>query len=149
MPVEPQTKRAVSFFNSQNLFRHAKDAFGHYHPNYDPEKLAAAVFMVRGWVVASVHFYTGVPDAERSPMWPDYWTGRLTATRRVGIVVTSQRRRYRIQRVRLRDGTRHDVPVQREKGIDLWLGLDVVRIARNAQCGGDLQSGPGSGRSGA
>ena len=34
-----------------------------------------------------------------------------------------------IERVRLRDGTTHDVPVQREKGIDLRFGLDVVRIA--------------------
>ena len=34
---EPAIKRAVSFFDGQNLFRRAKAAFGHYHPNYDPK----------------------------------------------------------------------------------------------------------------
>ena len=30
---EPEFKRAVSFLDGQNLLRHAKDAFGHHHPN--------------------------------------------------------------------------------------------------------------------
>ncbi len=84
--------------------------------------------------VASIRFYSGVPDAERSPMWHGYWMRRLTAMRRAGIVVTSRRLRYRVERVRLLDGATHDVMVQREKGIDLRLDLDVVRMARN----GDL-----------
>jgi len=33
----------------QNLYRHAKDAFGHHHPNHDPSKLADAVCAERGW----------------------------------------------------------------------------------------------------
>ena len=28
--------RAIAFFDGQNLFGHAKSAFGHSHPNYDP-----------------------------------------------------------------------------------------------------------------
>ena len=48
MLIEPEIKRAVSFFDGQNLYRHAKDAFGHYHPNFDPLKLADAVCMERG-----------------------------------------------------------------------------------------------------
>ena len=31
------------------------------------------------------------------------------------------------------DGSIHELPVEREKGIDLRLGLDVVRMARNAE----------------
>ncbi len=131
MPVEPVTKRAVSFFDGQNLFRHAKDAFGHHHPNYDPNKLAAAVCAANGWVAAGVRFYTGVPDAARDPTWHGYWTRRLTEMSRSGILVTSRKLRYRIERVRLPDGTTHDVPAQREKGIDLRIGLDVVRMARS------------------
>ena len=38
MHRETANKRAVSFIDGQNLFRHAKDAFGYYHPNYDPYK---------------------------------------------------------------------------------------------------------------
>ena len=133
MPEEPKEKRAVSFFDGQNLFRHAKDAFGHHHPNYDPVRLAAAVCAASGWVAAGVRFYTGVPDAARSPMWHGYWTRRLTAMRRAGVTVTARKLRYRVERVRLPDGSVYDVPVQREKGIDLRLGLDVVRMARNGE----------------
>lgn len=64
-------------------------------------------------------------------MWHGYWTRRLTALRRAGVDVTARRLSSRIERVRLPDGTTHAVPVQREKGIDLRLGLDVVRLARN------------------
>ena len=131
MPEEPTVKRAVSFFDGQNLFRHAKDAFGHHHPNYDPVRLAAAVCDANGWISAAVRFYTGVPEAKSSPMWHGYWTRRLTALRRAGVDVTARRLSSRIERVRLPDGTTHAVPVQREKGIDLRLGLDVVRLARN------------------
>ena len=53
--------------------------------------------------------------------------------RRAGIVVTSRTLRYRVEQVRLLDGTVYELPVEREKGIDLRLGLDVVRMARNAE----------------
>ena len=72
MPEEPRRKRAVSFIDGQNLFRHAKDAFGHHHPNYDPVKLAAAVCAANGCDAAGIRFYTGVPDAARSPLWHGY-----------------------------------------------------------------------------
>ena len=48
MPEEPRTKRAVFFIDGQNLFRRAKDAFGHHHPNYDPVSLTAAVWVANG-----------------------------------------------------------------------------------------------------
>jgi hypothetical protein len=40
MPAEPDIQRAVLFIDGQNLYRHANDAFGHHHPNYDPRRLA-------------------------------------------------------------------------------------------------------------
>lgn len=133
MPNQPKITRAVSFIDGQNLFRHAKDAFGHHHPNYDPLKLAYAVCDANRWISREVRFYTGVPSAARSPMWHAYWSRRLTEMRRSGISVTSRPLRYRVERVRLADGTVHEVPVDREKGIDLRLGLDVVRMVRNGE----------------
>jgi len=133
MPAEPDIKRAVSFIDGQNLFRHAKDAFGHYHPNYDPQKLSDAVCHAHGWINRGVRFYTGVPSAERQLMWHGYWNRRLTAMRRAGITVTSRPLRYRVERVLLEDGSSHEIPVQREKGIDLRLGLDVVRMTRHEE----------------
>ncbi|MDE0250009.1 MAG: NYN domain-containing protein [Gammaproteobacteria bacterium] len=131
MPKEPAVKRAVSFFDGQNLFRHAKEVFGYYHPNYDPCKLAAAVCAARGWQLGEVRFYTGIPEAEHSAFWHSYWARRLTAMRRAGVTVISRRLRHRIEKVMLPDGIEHQIPVLREKGIDLRLGLDVVRMARS------------------
>ena len=133
MPDEPRVKRAVSFIDGQNLFRHAKDAFGHHHPNYDPRKLAEAVCDANGWMNGGVRFYTGVPSVRRAPMWHAYRTRRLTAMRRAGISVTSRALRYRVERVRLADGSIKEIPVAREKSIDLRLDLHVVRMARNAE----------------
>ena len=133
VPPEPGIKRAVSFVDGQNLYRHAKEAFGHHHPNYDPHKLADAVCTAKHWVNSGVRFYTGIPSAFRSPMWHGYWNRRLTAMARAGIVVTARKLRYRIERVRLVDGSVHEIPVEREKGIDLRIGLDVVRMARNGE----------------
>ncbi len=51
--------------------------------------------------------------------------------RHAGITATSRRLRHQTQRITLPDATEHMVPVLHEKGIDLRLGLDVVRLARN------------------
>ncbi|MCY3880143.1 MAG: NYN domain-containing protein [Rhodobacteraceae bacterium] len=118
MVQAPKTRRAVSFIDGQNLFRHAKDAFGHHHPNYDPVKLTEAVCNANNWDCISVRFYTGVPESNRSAMWHGYWVRRLNAMRNAGVAVTSRPLRY------------SDNGKPREKGIDLRLGLDVVRMAR-------------------
>ncbi len=131
MRNEPEVKRAVSFIDGQNLFRHAKDAFGHHHPNYDPRKLAEAVCAAKGWINSGVRFYTGVPDAKQSAMWHGYWTRRLVAMRRAGVAVTTRPLHYRSERVLRADGSVYENAAGREKGIDLRLGLDVVRMARN------------------
>jgi hypothetical protein len=56
MATEPVTKRAVAFFDGQNLFRHAKAAFGHFHPNYDVTKLFEAVCSANGWQPFGIRF---------------------------------------------------------------------------------------------
>ena len=63
-------------------------------------------------------------------MWHGYWTNRISAMRRTGITVVSRPLRYRAESVGLPDGSSHKITVGREKGIDLRLGLDVVRMAR-------------------
>ena len=133
VPPEPRTKRVVSFFDGQNLYWHAKAAFGHQHPNYDPNLLSEAVCRSNGWQSHGVRFYTGIPSADRDPRWHGYWQRRLLSMRRAGIHVTSRQIRYRTKEVRLTDGTRHRIDATQEKGIDLRLGLDVVRLARQGQ----------------
>ncbi len=48
VPAEPLVKRAVAFFDGQNLFHAAKEAFGHRFPNYDPPALAKRICQERG-----------------------------------------------------------------------------------------------------
>ena len=129
MACEPRVKRAVSFIDGQNLYRHAKDAFGHHHPNYDPIKLSVAVCSACGWTSSGVRFYTGTPAAEQSPMWHGYWERRLLSMRRAGITVFSRPIRYRTKTIQLPSGQIVESEVGQEKGIDLRLGLDVVRLA--------------------
>lgn len=80
-------KRAITFFDAQNLYRHAKEAFGHKHPNFDPMKLSDAICKDKGWANHGVRFYTGVPDARHDPRWQGYWSNRFLAMRRQGIIV--------------------------------------------------------------
>jgi len=130
---EPKTKNAMAFFDGQNLFRHAKDAFGHYHPNYDPIKLHKAVCAAKGWRPTLTRFYTGVPGRAEDPMWAAYWSNRVLAMKRVGVHVTTRPLRYRKQSVTGPDGVEHEVITAQEKGIDVRLALDLVSLARKKQ----------------
>ena len=133
MPFTASVKRAMAFFDAQNLYRHAKDAFGHHHPNFDPVKLHTAVCQSKGWRSAAVRFYTGVPAADRSPMWHGYWGNRVLALKRGGVHVTTRPIRYRIQKFEGEGGVVEETVVPQEKGIDLRLALDLVSLARKRQ----------------
>ena len=98
-----------------------------------PIKLSDAVCGENGWRRTATRFYTGVPAAERDPRWHGYWVRRLTAMRRAGVHVTSRKLRYSHETVTHPDGSSEELFVPREKGIDLRLGLDVVRMARGGQ----------------
>lgn len=134
MPPEPVDKRAVAFFDGQNLFHAARTAFGYTWPNYDPAALAAAVCDGQGWCLTQTRFYTGVPDAEDNPFWNHFWTHKLAMLGRKGVHVYSRSLRYRNQRVRLPDGGEHTFLTGEEKGIDVRIALDVIRLAHRGEC---------------
>jgi len=120
----------MGFFDAQNLFQHAKAAFGHHHPNFNPIKLHYAVCTAKGWTPNLVRFYTGVPEASRQPMWSGYWNNRILALKRQKVNVTTRKLRYRDTIVRNTDGTQETVTVAQEKGVDVRMALDVVKLAR-------------------
>jgi hypothetical protein len=130
---EPAEKRAIAFFDGQNLYRHAKEAFGHHYPNYEPVKLFDALCVREGWRPFGVRFYTGTPSANVTPMWHGFWSNKLLALRRAGVLVYSRPIRYREHDVTLRDGTTQRVVTPQEKGIDIRLALDVMRLALSKQ----------------
>jgi uncharacterized LabA/DUF88 family protein len=131
MAAEPAWKRVVAFIDGQNLFYSAKEAFGYTYPNYDALKLASLICASGpGWKLENVLFYTGVPDSADNPKWSHFWAGKLAVMGKQGVHVFSRPLRYRHQTVRLPDGGAHTVLVGREKGVDVRIALDVVRLAR-------------------
>jgi uncharacterized LabA/DUF88 family protein len=127
----PTQLQAIAFIDGQNLFHAAKEAFGYEWPNFDPVSLAESVCRAQGWTLKQVRFYTGVPDKEDNPFWHQFWTAKLLAMSRKKAYVFSRPLRYNNRTVRLPDGTQHTHLVGQEKGIDVRLALDVVRLALN------------------
>ena len=129
MNGEPEVKRAIAFVDGQNLFHAAREAFGYTYPNYDVSALAAQVCAAAGWTLAEVRFYTGIPDAGDNARWHHFWTHKLSAMGRQGVVVFSRPLRYRNRTVPLPDGTQHSFLTGEEKGIDVRIALDVIALA--------------------
>lgn len=126
MPPEP------SPIDGQNLFHAAKAAFGYSYPNYDVSALAAALCERQGWALVGVRFYTGIPSAQDQEFWNHFWTAKLGVMGTRGVVTYARPLRYRDQPVSLANGTTTTVLVGQEKGIDIRIALDVVRLAREA-----------------
>jgi len=131
MPVEPAIKRAVAFFDGQNLFHCAKAAFGYNFPNYDPVLLAAEVCRQQGWECVGTRFYTGIPDAADNQFWNHFWTAKGAQMGRQGVHVYTRSLRYRNKTIRLPDGTVHTFLDGDEKGIDVRIAVDVIRLAQS------------------
>jgi len=132
--VEPAVKRAIIFVDGQNLFHAVKEAFGYTFPNYDCRRLAAAVCSARDWNLKQVRFYTGVPAGQDDPFWNHFWNAKLAQMGRQGVWTYSRPLRYHDEIVILADGTQSRQLKGREKGIDLRIALDVVRMVLDDSC---------------
>ena len=130
MPTEPAEKRAIAFIDGQNLFYTVKTAFGYKYPNYDPQVLARKICELKGWRLAEIYFYTGVPDPVDNTSWHHFWMAKLAVMGTRGIHTFSRPLRYRNQTVVLPNGANTTFLVGQEKGIDVRIALDVVRLAR-------------------
>ena len=117
MPAEPLEKRAVAFFDGQNLFNAAKEAFGYQFPNYDPICLAAALCKQCGWDLRQVRFYTGIPAPAAGDRRTQFWNAKLAQLGRRGAFTFTRP---------LRHGS--------EKGIDVRIALDVVSTVLERRC---------------
>jgi uncharacterized LabA/DUF88 family protein len=129
MPQPPAVIRAITFFDGQNLFHSAKLAFGHKFPNYDPVALSQAVCASKGWQCEQVRFYTGVPDPSDNPFWNHFWVAKGAQMGREGVYVFTRPLRYRNKEIQLPGGGTHTFLDGDEKGIDVRLALDVIRLA--------------------
>lgn len=108
--------RVVVFIDGQNLYHLAKEAWGEgYHwPKYDPVRLAKELAALEpGRTLAEVRFYTGVPTARQNERWHAFWTAKTRAMENAGVVVFKGR-----------------ILNAREKGVDVRIALDLVRLTR-------------------
>jgi uncharacterized LabA/DUF88 family protein len=133
MVAEPTIKRTVAFFDGQNLFHAAREAFGYNYPNYEPQRLASHVCSARSWNLHNTYFYTGVPEITDDANWNRFWAAKLLAMSRSGVQVFSRSLRYRNRAIFLPDGASRSVMVGEEKGIDVRIALDVVRMAHKGE----------------
>jgi len=131
MITEPPIKRVVAFIDGQNLYHAARETFGYTYPNYDVAKLALAVCQTRGWTLGQVRFYTGVPDAHDNLFWNEFWAQKLATMGRQKVHTFHRPLRYRNQRVRLPDGKEHVFMAAEEKGIDVRIAIDIIRMAHH------------------
>lgn len=129
MPPEPAIKRTMAFFDGQNLFHAAKEAFGYTFPNYDPQKLASRICQSKSWNLQTIKFYTGIPDQADKPNWNHFWRDKLAVMGTRGIVTFTRPLRYRNQAITLPNGTTCTALVGVEKGIDVRIALDILRAA--------------------
>jgi hypothetical protein len=114
--------QAVVFFDGQNLFHLAKEAWAprplvpgspYGWPSYDVEKLAAALVQrVPGRGLSEIRFYTGVPDPTQNAFWHGFWSNKLRYLGSWGIYVYKGRIN----------------PGGQEKGVDVSLAIDLIRL---------------------
>lgn len=129
----PGEKRAISFIDGQNLFHSAREAFGYIYPNYDVKALAEAVCARESWNSTQIRFYTGIPDPSDNHFWNYFWKGKLSVMGRQGVYVYSRTLRYRNKVIRLSNGTSHSFLAGEEKGIDVRIAIDIIRLALRRQ----------------
>jgi uncharacterized LabA/DUF88 family protein len=116
---EPQEKRAVAFVDGQNLFHRAKEAFSLSEPTYDVHAIAATICQREGWALRQVRFYTGIPLKQYASRLLAGWEAKLARMGKQGVLTYTRPLRY--------SGT---PPIGREKGIDVRIALDMVRLGR-------------------
>jgi uncharacterized LabA/DUF88 family protein len=129
MMIEPAEKRAITFIDGQNLYHCAREAFGISHPNYDVRKLSEMVCQAGGWSLRQVRFYTGYPSQRDDPFWGYFWQRKLLAISRQNVFKFARPLRYRTRQITSEAGDDVSVRVAEEKGIDVRIAIDLIRMA--------------------
>ncbi|MEK7331470.1 MAG: NYN domain-containing protein [Candidatus Eisenbacteria bacterium] len=117
--------------DGQNLFHAARDAFGYRVPNFDPRRMAERLASGQGWRLDGVRFYTGLPSAAHNPKWHSLWQRRLATMGTRGIEVFAKPLRYRRVGAPSSKGDPVRILVGEEKGIDVRIAIDIIRLAHS------------------
>ena len=115
------TPRVIAFFDGQNIRYRSRDAFPGAGFDYDPKKLATLVASRQGWNLEETRYYTGIPDPRIDPEGASQSRRRLRRIEFSGSVLVTRLFRYNP------DGS------GREKGIDVRMALDILRLGMGRQ----------------
>jgi len=129
MSIEPAVKRAVIFIDGQNLYHSVKESFGYPFPNYDPLKLSQSICTHFNFSFVQTRFYTGVPKVGDNAFWHGFWSKKVQYMKTRGVYIYTRDLVYRNETVNCPNGQVLSTLVGSEKGIDVRICLDVVRLA--------------------
>ena len=91
--------------------------------------LTRALCRNQGWQLEQARFYTGILEPADDPFWSRFWSARLGVMGHQSVHVFSRPLRYRTKTVWLPDDSTHSFLTGEEKGIDVRIALDIVRMA--------------------
>lgn len=116
--------RAVVFVDYQNMYRGAREAFGYdAHPghfgNFRPISFGRVLTREEGCVLVQVRVYTGIPVPQRDRK------GNAIMQRRIASWVSDSPDKVEVFPRPLR----YPPSQGREKGVDVELAIDIVRLA--------------------
>ena len=118
--IEPKLKRVVTFFDIQNFYLTSKNAWGSSYPNFDPIALSTLVTSRHtDWKLTGIKLYTGLHDVKKNLHWHKFWMNKLNHHKSKDHRVTAF-----TTPLHYSGGCAH------EKGIDIRIALDLVRMAR-------------------
>jgi hypothetical protein len=78
----------------------------------------------------SAVLYRKTPSSRRS-FWHNFWSAKMAVMGRQGVRIFSRSLRYRNKTVTLSDGTQYTFLSGEEKGIDVRIALDIIRLAHH------------------
>jgi len=133
MPFEPPVKRTICFIDGQNLYHSVRESFGYSYPNYDVVALSEAICRQKSWELIQARFYTGVPDQSDDPFWSNFWNQKLAMLGRQRVFIYPRPLRYRNRLVKLPNGIEHTFLAGEEKGIDVRIAIDIIRMAHHKE----------------
>lgn len=128
--------RAMIWVDGQNLFHSVKKHFDRREPDYDIVALSKALCSSKGWELAQLRFYSGVPTHEEQPHWASYWDRKLDNMRNQNapIEIYAPALRYHNEWQRMHNGQMGMYRKPVEKGVDVRLALDMVAAVYERSC---------------
>jgi uncharacterized LabA/DUF88 family protein len=117
-------RKAIVLIDGQNLFHAAQREFGYTAPNFDALKIARVLCGRSDSMLHQTRFYSGVPSAAADPWWHAFWANKCCQMERNNITTVTRP-------LSVHSESGHSVWA--EKGIDLRIGLDMVRAAQEGE----------------